>query len=76
MPEVREITFSAEYARTVGQEVLYVTERAVFRLGRQGVELAELAPGVDLRRDVLDRMQFSPTLSANRGEMPARHFIP
>ena len=76
VPEVREITFSADYARAVGQEVLYVTERAVFRLVERGVELIELAPGVELERDVLSRMRFSPAVSGQLGEMPARHFIP
>ena len=76
VPEVREITFSADYARAVGQEVLYVTERAVFRLVERGVELIELAPGVKLERDVLSRMRFSPAVSGRLGEMPARHFIP
>lgn len=76
VPKVREITFSADYARTVGQEVLYVTERAVFRLGQDGVELIETAPGVDLRRDVLERMQFAPAVSERLGDMPTRHFIP
>ncbi|MGE3293697.1 MAG: acyl CoA:acetate/3-ketoacid CoA transferase [Geminicoccaceae bacterium] len=76
VPTVREITFSADYARAVGQEVLYVTERAVFRLGDQGVELIEVAPGVELGRDVLERMQFAPAVSGQLAEMPARHFIP
>lgn len=76
VPEVREVTFSAEYARLVGQEVLYVTERAVFRLTPDGVALAELAPGVDLRRDVLDRAGFKPRLPEGPATMPERHFVP
>ena len=76
VPEVREITFSADYARTVGQEVLYVTERAVFRLAERGVELIELAPGVEVERDVLGRMRFRPAVAASLREMPARHFVP
>lgn len=58
--EVTAITFSSEQALARGQEVLYVTERAVFRLSPEGVELIELAPGADLQRDVLDRMDFAP----------------
>ena len=56
--------------------MLYVTERAVFRLGQDGVELVEIAPGVDLARDVLERMQFVPAVREQLAEMPVRHFIP
>lgn len=59
---VRHVTFSGAQAVENGQEVLYVTERAVFRLTPEGVALAEVAPGIDVRRDVLERMQFAPIL--------------
>ncbi len=74
VPQVREITFSAAYAQGVGQDVLYVTERAVFRLTPEGVALTELAPGIDLQTDVLDRMGFAPILRGTPRPMPIEHF--
>ena len=58
-----------------GQEVVYVTERAVFRLTPQGVTLTEVAPGVDIRRDVLERMQFAPLMPREPKLMPAHYFV-
>lgn len=61
--DVEQITFSASYARKKGQTVLYVTERAVFSAGPQGLVLEEIAPGIDLQRDILDLMSFRPGVS-------------
>ncbi|WMS41372.1 CoA-transferase [Acuticoccus sp. MNP-M23] len=62
VPSVAAITFSGAEALARGQEVFYVTERAVFRLGPDGVELMEIAPGADLDRDILARMEFAPVV--------------
>ena len=73
---VAQITFSGEQALVQGQEILYITERAVFRLTDGKLRLEEIAPGVDLRRDVLDRMAFQPILADDPRTMPAACFQP
>ena len=57
---VTQVTFNGRRALEQGQEVVYITERAVFRLTPAGLELTEIAPGVDLRKDVIDNMDFAP----------------
>ena len=60
--EVEHRTFSGPYAAKEGKQVLYITERCVFGLGADGMELLEIAPGIDLQRDILDRMDFIPVV--------------
>ncbi len=59
--KVEQVSFSAAQARARGQQVLYVTERAVFRLGVDGLELIEIAPGLDMSCHVLEPMAFRPS---------------
>jgi propionate CoA-transferase len=72
---VQQITYSGTFGRERGQRVLYVTERAVFRLNPEGVELVEIAPGADLERDVLARMDFRPTVAPDLATMDPRLFL-
>jgi propionate CoA-transferase len=74
--EVEQISFSASRALDTDQPVLYVTERAVFRLTPEGIELIEIAPGLDLAEDVLKHMQFHPLISPKLTTLDARLFQP
>ena len=60
--QVEQVTFAGSYAMKHRQPVLYVTERAVFELTEDGVELKEIAPGIDIQKDVLDQMDFVPVI--------------
>ncbi len=72
--EVEHRTFSGPEAARRGKEVVYVTERCVFRLTAQGLQLTEIAPGVDLQKDILDKMAFRPIIDGEPALMDARIF--
>jgi len=74
--QVEHRTFSGELAAARGQPVLYVTERCVFRLRERGMELIEVAPGIDLERDILSLMDFEPVIDGEPRLMDARIFSP
>lgn len=61
--QVEHVTFSGQYASQKNQTVMYITERCVFRLTRAGMELVEIAPGLDLEKDILNLMHFRPIVS-------------
>jgi acyl CoA:acetate/3-ketoacid CoA transferase len=69
-----QVSFSGPFALEKGQTILYVTERAVFELTEDGVALVELAPGVELEKDVLDKMAFRPIVSPDLKPMDPKLF--
>ncbi len=71
---VEHVTFSGAYAAAEGQPVFYVTERCVFRLVEDGLELVETAPGIDLEKDILAHMEFRPKISPDLRRMDPRIF--
>ena len=72
--QVEQITFSGKRAVGMSQSVLFVTERCVFSLTEEGMELVEIAPGVDLGKDILAKMQFMPIMKNSPKLMDSRIF--
>ena len=72
--QVEHVTFSGAVAASRGQKVLYVTERCVFVLTPDGLELSEVAPGVDIERHILSQMDFKPIVRDEPELMDARIF--
>ena len=71
---VEHVTFSGKYARMKNQPVLYITERCVLSLTHEGMELIEIAPGVDLEKDILPLMAFRPIVKDSPRLMDERIF--
>ena len=71
---VYKVVYNARLGLEKGQEVVYITERAVFRLTRKGLRLEEYAPGIDVERDIIDNMEFEPLISPRLREMDERLF--
>ena len=76
LQKVEQVTFSGQYAKQIRQPVLYITERAVFELRPEGMVLTEIAPGVDLEKDILALMDFRPIISRDLKLMDERLFRP
>jgi propionate CoA-transferase len=74
--ELQQVSYSGPYAAELGQKALYITERAVFERGPNGLVLAEIAPGIDLQNDILAQMDFQPQISPDLKEMDQRIFLP
>ncbi len=71
---VEHVTFSGNLAVKENRPVLYITERCVFSLTKNGMELIEIAPGVDLQTDILDQMEFKPVMNQLPQLMDSRIF--
>ena len=65
LSSVEEVTFSAKQSREIGQNVIFVTERCVFKLGENTLILTEIAPGVDINKDILEQMEFEVEISSD-----------
>lgn len=75
LPNVEGITLNADEARKKGQQILYITERAVFELGERGIVLIEIAPGIDVERDIKAILDFDVEVSPNLKIMDRRIFV-
>jgi propionate CoA-transferase len=74
--DVEQICYNGTFAREQGRIAVFVTERAVFRVGGSGLELYEIAPGIDLEKDIMAQMSFRPSVASDLKLMDARLFAP
>ena len=75
LKQVEQITFSGKYAAKSGQEVLYVTERCVLQLIDGKMTVIEIAPGIDLEKDIINQMDFVPAVSPDLKVMDEKMFM-
>jgi propionate CoA-transferase len=74
--QLEQVTYNGDFGWEQGQEILFITERAIFRRGPEGLELLEAAPGVDLEEDIFANMDFRPPIASDFKEMEDRLFHP
>lgn len=74
IPKVEQITFSGNFARENNKIITYVTERAVFELRKEGLTLTEIAPGIELEKDILAQMDFKPIIAKDLKFMDEKIF--
>jgi propionate CoA-transferase len=74
--QVQQKTFSGRYAASLQKPVMYITERCVFTLCEKGLKLVEIAPGIDMQRDILGQMDFKPIIPKKPKRMDERIFLP
>lgn len=72
--QINQVTFSGPHAMEIGQKVLYITDRCVFRLTEDGLRLTEVAPGIDIATQILPFMEFKPIIGSDVKEMDPRIF--
>ena len=73
--QVEQVTFSGQRAASLGRQVIYVTERCVFKLTTQGLLLTEVAPGLDLEEHILSKMEFAPLVAPDLRRMAPALFM-
>ena len=74
--DVEQICYNGAFARSEGRKAVFVTERAVFHVGESGLELVEIAPGIEIERDIMAHMAFRPSVARDLKTMDARLFSP
>jgi len=72
--QVNQVTFSGRRAAEKGKKVIFVTERCVFELRKEGLTLVEIAPGIDMERDIFAQMDYRPLVAEDLKEMPKELF--